>query len=270
MLNYRKLETEMSLQMRGEVAMANNKAWMCKLWYFESASDPFVVELSPCVLPLVFAPTEKLNLPRTLYVLCRGITARKGMPLSKGSVWGVDFVLDDSSLADNVAASALTYTEVLTLSYQDLHAVLENENYNLERALTRKASVFYSIKARLRLKARELRGFSDDTGAESNGGKTGVGMLGRGAPEAGPPVPSTSFARLVKNEPQGGLLPPLKDGALGVGDVGAASQDIATLKVMIARVAEQQRLDKQSIDMKLQSIIAHLHAVHGMRGAQGH
>ena len=85
MLNYRKLETEMSLQMRGEVAMANNKAWMCKLWYFASASDPFVVELSPCVLPLVFAPTEKLNLPRTLYVLCRGITARKGMPLSFGA-----------------------------------------------------------------------------------------------------------------------------------------------------------------------------------------
>ena len=63
---------------------------------------------------------------------------------------------------------------------------------------------------------------------------------------------------------------PLKDGALSVGDVGAASQDITTIKIMIARIAEQQRTDKSSLDQKLQSIIAHLHAVHGMRGAQGH
>ena len=69
---------------------------------------------------------------------------------------------------------------------------------------------------------------------------------------------------------EGGLLPPLKDGALSVGDVGAASQDITTIKIMIARIAEQQRTDKSSLDQKLQSIIAHLHAVHGMRGAQGH
>ena len=44
--------------MRGEVAVANNKAWMEKLWFFQDANDAFVVEISQRIHPLVFAPVR--------------------------------------------------------------------------------------------------------------------------------------------------------------------------------------------------------------------
>ena len=113
--NYRTLENEMSIAMRGDVALANNKWWLEKVWYFSDASDQFVVEVSQLVKPMTFAPMESICLLKTLFILRRGIAAKGGIPLSKGAVWGYDFLVEDAALVDPLFASALTYVEVLVL-----------------------------------------------------------------------------------------------------------------------------------------------------------
>ena len=54
---------------------------------------------------------------------------------------GHDFVLESSTAAPSYA-SALTYCEVLTLSYDDLQSVLEADEYEAERRMIRHAVVW--------------------------------------------------------------------------------------------------------------------------------
>ena len=66
-LNYRKLECEMSLQMRGEVAVANNRAWMAKVWFFSEANEAFIVEISQLLVPSTFAPVSACATPHSCF-----------------------------------------------------------------------------------------------------------------------------------------------------------------------------------------------------------
>ena len=57
-LNYRKIENDMSDAMKGEVAVANNQAWLDKVWYLKDAPRQFVVEISQLLNPLTYAPVR--------------------------------------------------------------------------------------------------------------------------------------------------------------------------------------------------------------------
>ena len=56
--NYRSLEAEMSLAMRGEVAAAMNRSWLARVWYFKDISEEFIIVLSQALKPMTFAPME--------------------------------------------------------------------------------------------------------------------------------------------------------------------------------------------------------------------
>ena len=106
---------------------------------------------------MVFAPMEVLSLPFTLFILRRGIAARRGRVLAKGSVWGEDFIVHNDELVDSVFAAALTYAEVLALSFDAFQQILTDhaDFADVERAVSR-ARVFYTVRARLMLKGREI------------------------------------------------------------------------------------------------------------------
>ena len=61
-LNYRKIESDMSDAMKGEVAVANNQAWLDKVWYLKDAPRQFVVEISQMLDPSTYAPVRRIFL----------------------------------------------------------------------------------------------------------------------------------------------------------------------------------------------------------------
>ena len=176
-LNYRRLEEEMSTAMRGEVAIACNRAWLDRVWYLKAAPPAFIVEISQCLQPMTFAPMEPIQFEQTLFIVRRGIVAKLGKPLSSGAVWGQDFVVDDIGLSDSANASALTFVEVLALSRKALMEVLENDAYDEERDLVHRACVWYRMRAFLIARGRALKASRGEAGADS---KRGFGELERG------------------------------------------------------------------------------------------
>ena len=83
-----------------------------------------------------------IALYRNLFIVQSGIAARKGVPLGKGAIWGLDFVLDNPALVDHVCASALTYVSVLCLSHERLHRILLPTEFAAERRAVRKAAIW--------------------------------------------------------------------------------------------------------------------------------
>lgn len=165
---YRQLERMMSISLRGEVALANNARWVNQVWFFKGASGAFVTDLSQAVQPLVYAPMEVVDLALTLFVITNGIAARKGRILSKNSVWGKDFMLDNLDLVDMICAAALSYLEVASLSRDRLQAMLENPLHVAERATIRHAVVLYTVRASfLRIGAQAVRERRDRELAEN-------------------------------------------------------------------------------------------------------
>lgn len=155
--NYRQLEQSMSLSLRYEVAAANN-AWITRVWYFRDVGAAFVVDLSQNSHSLVYAPTEVVEQALTLFVINNGIAARKGRIMTKWSVWGHDFLLDNLDLVDMAFAAALSYLEVVGVSRERMIKILETPRHDVERRLVRKAVVFYTFKAHaLRIGAEQLK-----------------------------------------------------------------------------------------------------------------
>lgn len=115
-----------------------------KVWYFALCGDEFLMECSALFRPLLYAPSEHLDLPDTLYVALRGIAARLGSPITQGTVWSRGFVLESELHYDRSCASALTYLEVLTLRRHDVEDVMHNFPDEL-RVLRRARSHYLSL-----------------------------------------------------------------------------------------------------------------------------
>lgn len=171
----------MSPGLQGEVVMLMNKRWIAKVSLLNqilqvaksrsrraSAFTSFIVAVSLKMQIAAHAVREVFGEPHTLHILVRGIVARKGMIAKTGSVWGVDFVLSDSSLAQTPESHALTYIEVMTLHRDDFLACVSRyvdrtrELHRIVRYHT-KWTTFqrYALKE-ARRRIQEKRGFTND------------------------------------------------------------------------------------------------------------
>ena len=81
-----------------------------------------------------------------MFMVMRGIAAKRGMPHSKGCVWGHDMVVNSERLMDPFTASALTYVEVLSLTYESLCGLLKQDAYESVRKTVKFACVYYTIR----------------------------------------------------------------------------------------------------------------------------
>ena len=159
-LAHRDLERTMSAQLRGEVAAANMGHWLDGVWYLRAASLDFRRELSVCLEPALYAPLEPVDAAATLYVLTRGVCLRRAVALSRGDVWGLDFLLPPRAAVKSrascrrVTAVAVTYVEVLRLNQSALHAVLVDFPEELRRI--RGASRWQTLRISLELWGYEV------------------------------------------------------------------------------------------------------------------
>ncbi|CEL92732.1 unnamed protein product [Vitrella brassicaformis CCMP3155] len=125
LISHRTLIDKMSPQLQGEVALAANKPWLQKVsWLRDCTNNQFVVEIAKSLQPLAYGPEEVLDMAATLYIVQRGLAARRGKIMSVGSVWGEDLILSEWELMDRHAAIALTYVEVLFLPRDELGNIL--------------------------------------------------------------------------------------------------------------------------------------------------
>ena len=67
-----------------------------------------LARIGTAVAAYALRPDRALRQPNTMYINLRGIAAKLGRPMAQGAIWGIDFLLDDDQLFDNVCASALT------------------------------------------------------------------------------------------------------------------------------------------------------------------
>lgn len=154
---YRQLESLFSISLRGDVAAELNSAWIRKLWYLNHASKEFIVEVSQVLNSIMFAPTEPIDLSMSLFILQNGIAARKGRILATGSLWGLEFIMEEVHLIDTTCAAALSYALVVSLARDDVFAILEDPAFKPEAEMVARASRFYALKMRLLKAVQEIK-----------------------------------------------------------------------------------------------------------------
>jgi hypothetical protein len=152
---YRELEAMMSLKLRGEVASAAQRGWVSRVWYLADAHADLLRDISQLLAALVFAPKELMDLPEALFTVRRGLAAKRGKPLIRGSIGGADFVCASVSDMDTTAPVTLTHVEVLSLRREDLFDVLPD--YPATLARVRFASKFYRWRKKIIDHALERR-----------------------------------------------------------------------------------------------------------------
>jgi hypothetical protein len=106
--SYHDLANQLSTLLRIKVQGVTYLPTLQKVWYFRLCSNGFLQESVQQLRPMLYAPTEHFDSPNTMYINLRGIAAKLGRPMAQGAIWGIDFLLDDDQLFDNVCASALT------------------------------------------------------------------------------------------------------------------------------------------------------------------
>ncbi|KAH8056558.1 voltage-gated potassium channel [Aureococcus anophagefferens] len=92
------------------------------------------------------------EIAKSLCILESGIVARDGRPVSKGAVWGLDFVLRDDvglavplELASVNMGSSLTYAEIMSLHQDSLYDILDGGHYPEVEDAIRLAVLFYRM-----------------------------------------------------------------------------------------------------------------------------
>lgn len=128
--------SKISPGLQGEVVMELNRQWITKVPFLceiveeavQSTGDSqfyFMVDISQKMQCEVHAQSEIFGVPQVLYILVRGLVTRYDKRYRSGCVWGTDFVLADTGLAEPVESFAVTYVEVNFLQRSDFMEVLE-------------------------------------------------------------------------------------------------------------------------------------------------
>ena len=128
--------------LQGTVALAANKRWLDKVWFFRSLGESregreFIASLAKTLVIRAYVAHERLPIGQ-LYVLRRGLVVKLWRFLGTGKVWGEDMILDTPELIDHSQAVALTYVEAFTLRRNDLDECMAD--YPLAYKRVRKAA----------------------------------------------------------------------------------------------------------------------------------
>jgi len=111
--------------LKGEVAWMTSASVLDGVWFLKGTNKHFLVQLSSHLHPMIFVPADTPP-PGYMYIVERGFALYKAKLLSKGHIWGDDFILSQHELIDKLAARAMTYLEVFFLTRQELMSVAEH------------------------------------------------------------------------------------------------------------------------------------------------
>jgi len=117
---------QMSPLLQGEMAMVLHKETLDQVWYLRSLEDEAIVSIARRLRTAVFAPQEQLSGHRTLFMLKRGVCVRRSRVILKGHVWGEDMVLSNPHLREKWPAKAMSFVEVVMLTFADLTQAIKH------------------------------------------------------------------------------------------------------------------------------------------------
>jgi len=145
MKKYKDINSDLSSSLQGKVALHSTAKWIDKVWFFQSCSKSFLVELAQTLTPELFAVREVLpKVEPTMYIIERGLCARGGMVYTAGGSWGGDeMLLSSSYLIRNLTCVALTYVEVWLLKRWELENLLDQ--HPVEKKRLRKCAIRLAV-----------------------------------------------------------------------------------------------------------------------------
>jgi potassium voltage-gated channel Eag-related subfamily H protein 7 len=169
---YKELLEKMSPALRGEICVYINSTWINNVPFFSRrgklaakiGADEhklFITAIAMKLAPQAFAPQEVIvqigELAETMYIMQRGVVAKKGQIISSGKYFGEDIILQADRRAYMVRA--LTYVDVFTLTKTDLSLIMDSASYpNISKQL-RRAALCESFRASFTRLAKIAAGF---------------------------------------------------------------------------------------------------------------
>lgn len=180
LLSYKDLVTRMSPALQDEYALATTGGYLSNVWYFQGTDQRFLADVAGKMEPTMFNHREQIQSLGQLWVVQRGLIAKEGKLLSKGSFWGEDLICGAEDDVDT--ALALTYVATLTLTLSSLKEVLE-EHPGVKEWIDQAAR---QIVARRRFKSavRQVLDAQKKHGGVGAGGADAGGLGSSGTPHA--------------------------------------------------------------------------------------
>ena len=109
----------------------------------------------------VYPPQEQIHWQDALCHISNGVAARAGKIHRAGSLWGADFVLENTNLKDRTPVGTLTYVEVLHMTRFSFFDVLEH--FPDEQKVVKRRTLMLAIEALVRVEKAKSKaeGFAD-------------------------------------------------------------------------------------------------------------
>merc|ERR1719217_1079692 len=140
----RLLVDHLSPGLQAEVALYTTKDWTSRVWYLHDLESDALVEVARRMSPIVYTPHEEVPCGRALFIIQRGICARKGQVMGKDSVFGEDMIIENPFLRDTADARALSYLELIFITGEKFDEVREMFPASEERI--RRAQVWLVVR----------------------------------------------------------------------------------------------------------------------------
>eukprot|EP00933_Yihiella_yeosuensis_P024287 TRINITY_DN18821_c0_g1_i2.p1 TRINITY_DN18821_c0_g1~~TRINITY_DN18821_c0_g1_i2.p1 ORF type:complete len:505 (+),score=49.64 TRINITY_DN18821_c0_g1_i2:186-1517(+) len=97
----------------------------------------FVVDITDAMKVVLRVPAEVIPMHDELVYIRSGLCVRGGLLLSKGDVWGQDFLLNNYSLRNHFQTVVLTFLHTLSIDKASMYEIVEN--YPAVKLLLRKS-----------------------------------------------------------------------------------------------------------------------------------
>jgi len=158
--SYKDIMSKLSPTLHGETALFMYRIWMPYLTLLRGTSRGFRVKIASSFYTTVFAPGESFGEEKTIYIMCRGLVARRGRVWRSSSVWGDDLLLESPILRESEQSNALTYVEVICLTREKLEDIVKDfpQDQRILRLATLKIAFRRAIRVvldRNKIKARK-------------------------------------------------------------------------------------------------------------------
>ena len=149
----------MPYSLQSEFVLFSSRIWIDRVWFLKSLTEvedhPFLVDFAKQVSAKVFCPGDWTP-SGFLYIIHRGIALYKAGVLTRGKVFGEDFMLASEAIRDASSARAMNYLEVYVCSREDVLVLADR--YPETWRKVRKLVLFRTMRKAIINKRTELLG----------------------------------------------------------------------------------------------------------------
>lgn len=145
---YKEVLAQMSPGLQGKFAIHCYGSWINRVYFLralsENREETFVQRIALALEMEAYPPSEAIittgESTTRMYIIKRGICARLGRVLTKGSCFGEDVILS-ASTPRHYEVRSLTYVDVHMLRKTSLDVIINNGEFPLRKAIVRRATI---------------------------------------------------------------------------------------------------------------------------------